>query len=362
MATLNAAGNRNAHARIRAGDVDASSDWSFSAEDGNRLLGDNGDDWQNYGKWHMGVDSMQSDDTKAHYKYPFGKGGKVYRSALAAIRQRAAQQNDDAIFAAAGECMNLMDSMMDKSAREERSTFANGWTDRDELAPAGNIIPIRGVKALDFQMEVKLAGDTGEFSGYASVFGNVDLGGDVIERGAFKEFVTTKDGMVRVLYQHDTRNPIGKARVWEDAHGLGFDGKLVLEDALARKSYAYMKAGILDGMSIGYDVLGGPGEGFEMKGDVRVLKKLKLWEISLVTFGMNPLAQVASVKHHQQITSIREYERFLRDEGGFSNAQAKLLARAWCTLPGQRDADGEGDESLKQLVDTAQIAALKFST
>lgn len=206
-------------------------------------------------------------------------------------------------------------------------------------------------KTIDVFSETKILGDDGTFAGYASIFGNVDLGGDVIERGAFKEMFMTKDGHVRVLYQHDSRRPIGKARVNEDQNGLAFEGKLVLEDAVARSAYAMMKNGIIDGMSIGYDVLGNQGDGFEIRGDgVRVLKKLKLWEISPVTFGMNPMAGITSVKHADQIKTIREYEDFLRDVGGFSRAQAKLLASAWKQLPGQREvesvSDGEGSNQL----------------
>jgi HK97 family phage prohead protease len=209
-------------------------------------------------------------------------------------------------------------------------------------------------------MELKQIGEAGEFSGYAAVFGNIDDGGDVIERGAFKEFSTTKDNLVRVLYQHDPRNPIGKANVAEDAKGLRFEGRLVLEDALARKAYAFMKAGILDGMSIGYDVI--QPHGAEIRDDgVRLLKELKLWEISPVTWGMNPLAGIERVKQRENITNIREFEEFLRDAGGFSRAQAKLLARAWNTLPGQRDADEKVDEEVKQIVDSILLSASKFA-
>lgn len=215
------------------------------------------------------------------------------------------------------------------------------------------------IKTLDCPMEFKVVGDTGEFSGYASIFGNVDLGGDIVERGAFKEIVTTKDNQVRVLYQHDTRNPIGKAMVREDEKGLSFDGKLILEDGLARKAYAYMKAGILDGMSIGFDVLSGGSE--MMSSGVRKLTGLKLWEISPVTFGMNPLAQIERVKAAQNISNIRDYEDFLRDVGGFSKAQAKLLAGAWNTLPGQRDVDGEVDDG-KQLMEFLNGIPEKFTT
>lgn len=107
--TLNTEGESSAHALIRAGHVDKDSAWSFSAEDGNKLLGPKGDDWAKYGRWHLGEDPSEPSDTKAHWKYPYGKDGKVYRRAVAAIRQRASQEGATTIFEAAGRLMNAMD-------------------------------------------------------------------------------------------------------------------------------------------------------------------------------------------------------------------------------------------------------------
>lgn len=168
--------------------------------------------------------------------------------------------------------------------------------------------------------EFKAIGESGSFEGYASIFGNVDLGGDVIERGAFKEFVTNADGKVVTLWQHSMRDPIGVAEVKQDDAGLRFVGQLVLEDPAARKAHAHMKAGSVRGMSIGYDVLAGGAE--ILKSGIRSLKALKLWEISVVTFGMNPAAGVTGVK---SIETIREFEEHLRDVG-FSANQAKSIA------------------------------------
>ena len=205
------------------------------------------------------------------------------------------------------------------------------------------------MKTIDYPMEVKSLTDAGAFSGYASVFGNVDQGGDVIERGAFKEFVKTRDGKTLVFFQHNSREPIGKAIVTEDKTGLLVDGHLMLEDPVARRAHTGMKGGLFDAMSIGYDVL--PGGAEVLKSGVRVLKALKLWEVSIVTFGMNELARIDSVKSAGNITTIREYEDFLRDVGGFSVAQAKLLASGgFKSLQNLRD-EGNAD-GIAQLLKT----------
>ncbi len=168
------------------------------------------------------------------------------------------------------------------------------------------------------------ADPTGSFEGYASIFGNVDLGGDVIAVGAFKQIASGRDGRVKVLYQHNMRDPIGTARVAQDSKGLAFEGQLVLEAPSGAAAHALMKAGALDGMSIGYDVL--PGGAEMTKGGVRSLTALKLWEISPVTFGMNPAAGIDSVKTlPDRPTTLREFEAVLRDLG-FTRKEATRIS------------------------------------
>lgn len=114
--TLNGEGESSAHALIRAGHYDSASPWSFDAEDGDKLLGPKGDDWAKFGRWHLGEDPSEPETTKAHWKYPYGKDGKVYRRAVSAIRSRASQQGDTTIFDAAGR---LMSSMDDEEGKKE---------------------------------------------------------------------------------------------------------------------------------------------------------------------------------------------------------------------------------------------------
>jgi len=104
--SLNSKGLAHAKALIRAGKVDSTSSWSFSAADGNKILGDN--DWSEYRKWFLGIDPTKDSETRQYYKYPFGKNGKVYRSAVRAIRTRAAQQGATEVFNAAGSLMDML--------------------------------------------------------------------------------------------------------------------------------------------------------------------------------------------------------------------------------------------------------------
>ncbi len=193
---------------------------------------------------------------------------------------------------------------------------------------------------LQVATEFKAMGDSGTFEGYASIFGNVDHGGDVVERGAFKEFAKRRNGKIVVLNQHRPSDPIGLADVEQDDRGLKFAGQLVLESASARSAHALMKAGVLDEMSFGYDILAGGAE--TLKSGVRMLKAIKLIEISPVTFAMNPLAGIDSVKAAEHLKTIREFEEFLRDVGGFSVQRAKQIASAgWGAVDEARDESGE---------------------
>lgn len=134
----------------------------------------------------------------------------------------------------------------------------------------------------------------GSFSGYASLFGEADLGKDVMERGAFAASLKARgaDG-VRMLYQHDPGQPIG---VWtdlrEDARGLFVRGQLNLGVERAREVLALMRGGALDGLSIGFRTVRARKDA----GGLRRVLEADLWEISVVTFPMQPKARVSNVK------------------------------------------------------------------
>lgn len=145
---------------------------------------------------------------------------------------------------------------------------------------------------------LELAGVSGDgvFSGYASVFGEVDLGRDTIERGAFRQSLTTRGaGQVRMLYQHDPAEPIGAWKtIREDARGLYVEGVLSPGVARAREVFSLMKTGALDGLSIGFRSVKARTDA---KTGVRRILEAELWEISVVTFPMLPSARVSDVKH-----------------------------------------------------------------
>jgi hypothetical protein len=190
----------------------------------------------------------------------------------------------------------------------------------------------------------------GTFEGYGSVFGNKDLGNDVIEAGAFaKSLKKRKPQNVKLLYQHKSDMPIGVFdEIREDAHGLVVKGRLALKTQAGAEAYELLKMGALDGLSIGFRV--NPKEvSYDKRGNKRIIKEVDLMEVSLVTFPMNPQATVRSVKGEE--ISIREWENGLRDAFSLSRSEAKVAAKAVTKCFDQREVDESTElvEAIKNL-------------
>ena len=190
----------------------------------------------------------------------------------------------------------------------------------------------------------------GTFEGYGSVFGNKDLGNDVIERGAFlKSLKKRKPQNVKLLYQHKSDMPIGVFdEIKEDNHGLVVKGRLALKTQAGAEAYELLKMGALDGLSIGFRV--NPKEvSYDKRGNKRIIKEVDLMEVSLVTFPMNPQATVRSVKGEE--ISIREWENGLRDAFNLSRSEAKVGAKAVTDAFSQREVGSNAElvEAIKNL-------------
>jgi len=187
--------------------------------------------------------------------------------------------------------------------------------------------------------------DYGTFEGYGSVFGNKDLGNDVIEAGAFtKSLKRRKPQSVKLLYQHKSDMPIGVFdSIKEDGHGLVVKGRLALKTQAGAEAYELLKMGALDGLSIGFRV--NPDQvSYDKRGNKRIIKEVDLMEVSLVTFPMNPQATVRSVKGDE--ISIREWEKGLRDAFHLSRSEAKVAAAAVTKSfeVNQREAENQNAE------------------
>jgi HK97 family phage prohead protease len=144
------------------------------------------------------------------------------------------------------------------------------------------------------------------FEGYASTFNNVDRGLDAVMPGAFRETInelmaSSRTGKLPALWQHDTEMPVGSyTELREDTRGLFVKGRLPKSDTfVSGRVIPQLKAESVTCMSIGYSTLD-----YVIEAGVRLLKTLKLWEISLVTTPMNPLAEITGLKSNAQFQDL----------------------------------------------------------
>ena len=247
---------------------------------------------------------------------------------------RAVEETDDSYIIEFGKSKPDSEETVEETASKEEA-------EKESLEIKSSI------KAYHDEDEDK---DYGTFEGYGSVFGNKDLGNDVIERGAFiKSLKRRKPQNVKLLYQHKSDMPIGVFdEIREDDHGLVVKGRLALKTQAGAEAYELLKMGALDGLSIGFRV--NPKEvSYDKRGNKRIIKEVDLMEVSLVTFPMNPQATVRSVKGEE--ISIREWENGMRDAFSLSRSEAKMAAKAVTDAFGQREVDTNVElvEAIKKL-------------
>ncbi|MCX7338259.1 MAG: HK97 family phage prohead protease [Alphaproteobacteria bacterium] len=151
---------------------------------------------------------------------------------------------------------------------------------------------------IDHSLILKSCQDDGIFEGYASVFDVIDHHQEAVSKGAFVTSLTnwqSKRQLPKMLWQHDPKIPVGTwEEIREDDHGLFVRGRLLLDIRQGREAYALLKAGIVDGLSIGFHLIQS-----DRLPRGRVLKEVDLREISLVTFAANPKAKITAYKQMQ---------------------------------------------------------------
>lgn len=142
----------------------------------------------------------------------------------------------------------------------------------------------------------------GQFSAYASVFGNVDSYGDVVQPGAFAKSLEAweKSGRpIPLLFGHNFRDPdfnLGHiVKAVEDERGLLVTAELDLENPKSAQVYRMLKGRRVDQMSFAYDVIDAE-PGVKDEADVLFLKELGLHEVSVVPMGANRETEVLAVK------------------------------------------------------------------
>lgn len=182
---------------------------------------------------------------------------------------------------------------------------------------------------LDLPFELK-ALSSNEIEGHGSVFGNVDLGGDIVMPGAFQRSLAKHraDGTVpQMFWMHQMDRVPGKwTEIQEDERGLYVKGTLA-DTELGREMRTLAKMSAVRGLSIGYVT---EDMDFDRDGN-RLLKQIDLWEVSLVSLAMNPQARIEGTKSrlsHQgeYVPTRREFESLLRKAKCSKSVARRIVA------------------------------------
>lgn len=202
------------------------------------------------------------------------------------------------------------------------------------------------LKYIDRPFEVKAVDEKGVFTGYGSVFGVKDSYDEIVAPGAFAESLAAWKQSGRlppVLWQHRAGEPVGPyLDMSEDAIGLHLKGQLLIDDVQrAREARALMSAKAVNGLSIGFVTR---EDSYDRVTGIRTLKKVDLWEVSIVTFPANPAAQISTVKSAiGALNTLADVERHLREQHGVSKAEAVALVSHIKAIAGRSDSNSAVD-------------------
>jgi HK97 family phage prohead protease len=148
------------------------------------------------------------------------------------------------------------------------------------------------------EIEMGVEDEIGFFKGYASTYGNVDLGGDVVAKGAFTQTLNHKGNRIKLFFDHkyDVKDIAGIGYARDDEKGLFIDGKMPIKAQDVKNAFEKIKfmldEGMDMGMSIGYDVV----KSIMRPDGIRELKEIALHEVSITPFPMNTEALILSAK------------------------------------------------------------------
>jgi len=214
---------------------------------------------------------------------------------------------------------------------------------------------MREIKSFPFKIDQ--VGESGEFTGYASTFGEVDLGGDVVEKGSFKKTLRETKGRIPILDHHDPTRQIGwNLEAREDDRGLLVRGLLDLNVRVARERHSLMKMAVQvggrTGLSIGFRAI--KEEPDKKNPMIRRLREIQLFEYSVVTFPMNPEAGVTTIKARQDLL-----HQFLRQEIGLDKQRTRQALTNLKSLLCQTEPEAHSENSGAGTMERSLLHSMK---
>ena len=366
MTNLNSKGYDNAVSLIKEGKYNTDEEWDFTAEDGDKILGD--DNWEQYERWFLAYDDEASEDTKGRYGYPFGKNNEVYRKALIATRQYAGRFNLESIFEAAGRLLEMIDNqeagndinekrhiisivedektvtivyekdlddeMEDDHTEETEENVEENSQERNIKIwdkKYNNIIMEKRVYNIETRVEKREDGKE-VVIGHASVYDSrsENLGGfyEYIAKGAFTEELINKSD-VRALINHDpnlvlARNTSGTLKLDADNKGLRYEFELP-ETSYGKDLAINMKNGNITQSSFAFTVKEDEWDTDDDGNDIRTIKAIdRLYDISAVTYPAYSAAESDLIVAQRGLACYKEKQKIQEEE---NDLVARSLAK-----------------------------------
>lgn len=135
------------------------------------------------------------------------------------------------------------------------------------------------------------------FRGIASVFGGIVDAyiPTIIDKGAFTKTLQEQTRGVKILWQHNPDEPIGvPTDMFESDRGLVLQAQ-ISTTTRGQDAITLLRDGVIDGLSIGFDAIKQEFIELEDGSTIRHIKEIRLWEVSVVTWGADPNARITEV-------------------------------------------------------------------
>lgn len=251
---------------ISAGKINSGSDWSFSASDGNTLFSSVDEDWSQFALWFLVEDTDSDEETKARYKYPYGKNGKIWRRAVIAIKQRASAEDFNQLVETADKLLQAIDEKIGK----EEDSFSDEGIER-------RFFPVTEMRlSTDEEGHMYVEGYPIVYDKYADLWGFREI----IKKGAAKKALEKSDEYI--LWNHAADQPMaakknGTLEAKEDDKGV-FIRAEVSKTIWGRNGYEAIQNGVVDKMSFAFRVAKN-GERWSFKDNIDTREILEYDEI-----------------------------------------------------------------------------------
>ncbi len=281
---INNKGVNHAKSLIRAGKVDMDSSWSFDADDENKILGEP-PDWAEYSKWFIAIDTDADPETKGHYKFPYGKNGKVYRRGVIAAKARASQMGYDNIKRVADELLQMID---EEYGEEE---------ERMQIEQMHRSVEIKEFDALDRSITVIFSTEQPILRWF---------GYEILDHGESAVRLERLNKGGAVLLNHDIDKQIGVIETAYIKDRKGIAEIRFSRNALAEEVLQDIKDGIRRFVSVGYQINEMKLEKDEEIKTYRVID----WEPLEISIVAVPADLGASIIRDKRVNNVRVFNPY----------------------------------------------------